>query len=96
MTDWHLEEEAAVRAYTDALSAFRLNDLRRDADGLSFDDRLEDDRLIRDLAAAARRWAIALIALGRPLPPGLEEEARYDLRALSDEALVDATRRLNK
>lgn len=62
-----LEQEAAHR-YHAALSARLAADIR--GDGVSCDQE-ESGRLTWNLAHAARRWERTLIALGRPLPPGL-------------------------
>jgi hypothetical protein len=62
-----LKQEAA-RRYHAALSARLAADIR--ADGANGDQE-DSGRLTWNLARAARRWERALIALDRPLPPGL-------------------------
>jgi hypothetical protein len=64
-----LFEQEAARRYQQALSARLAADIR--ADGDTVGDQAESERLTWNLAHAARRWERTLIALGRPLPPGL-------------------------
>jgi hypothetical protein len=63
-----LEQEAECR-YHLALSARVAADIRAD-DG-TVGDPAERGRLTWNLARAARRWERTLVALDRPLPPGL-------------------------
>jgi hypothetical protein len=64
-----LLEQEAERRYHLALSARVAADIRAD-DGTDRDP-AESTRLTWNLAHAARRWERTLVALDRPLPPGL-------------------------
>jgi hypothetical protein len=71
--DLRHEERAAVLAYQEAFDARKMHHLRTSPAGFIIDEPEEAERLKRELAQAARRWAHTLDALGCPPPPGIED-----------------------